>query len=92
MELAEEDRHKTTFITEDNNCRYRYRGIDSQEMGKPVATTPGAPAGQNLEKIVDNVIVWNDAFWRVCSILSHSNRSGMVFQSALVSEKKHKKK
>ena len=48
-----------------------------------MATAPGAPDNQDFEKIVDDVIVWNndieEAFFRVCNILSHSNRSGMVF-------------
>ena len=60
MELAEEDRYKTTFITDDGNYRYkripqRYGSSGdgyTRRTDKILATVPGAPDRQDLEKIV----------------------------------------
>ena len=89
--LAEEDRHKTTFITEWG--RYRYarvpQGYGSSTDGYTIrtddilATVPGKPEKCDYEKIVDDVIQWSGdleaAFHRVCSMLSHCSKAGMVF-------------
>ena len=44
---------------------------------------PGKPAENNFEKTIDDIIQWSDnmedAFFRICSILSHCNQNGMVF-------------
>ena len=91
VEIAEEDRHKTTFITEDGKFRYRRipQGYGSSGDGytrrtdEILATCPGTPEIQDFEKIIDDVIIWNDnleeAFFRVCNVLSHCNKSGMMF-------------
>ena len=46
---------------------------------------PGKPEQLDFEKIIDNTIVWSDdieqAFFRVCNMLSHCNKHGMVFSS-----------
>ena len=44
---------------------------------------PGKPAKNYCEKIINDIIQWSenmeDAFFRICSILSHCNQNGMVF-------------
>ena len=44
---------------------------------------PGKPEKCDYEKIVDDVIQWSGdleaAFHRVCSMLSHCSKAGMVF-------------
>merc|ERR1711984_19445 len=44
---------------------------------------PGKPEVQDYDKIVDDIIQWSDsmeqAFNRICSILSHCSKAGMVF-------------
>jgi hypothetical protein len=44
---------------------------------------PEKPSENDYEKIVDNIIQWSEtmeqAFFRICSILSHCNKNGMVF-------------
>lgn len=89
--IDEADRHKTTFITEWG--RYRYKRIP-QDYGSAnggytkrtddgLDECPGKPDTQDLEKIVDDMIQWSPdlemAFFRVCQILSHCSKSGMVF-------------
>ena len=93
VEIAAEDRHKTTFITEDGKFRYKRipQGYGSSGDGytrrtdEILATCPGTPEIQDFEKIIDDVIIWNDnleeAFYRVCNILSHCNKSGMMFSA-----------
>ena len=48
-----------------------------------LASCPDTPDRQDYEKIIDDIIVWKDnieeSFFRVCNILSHGNKSGMVF-------------
>ena len=89
--LAEEDRHKTTFLTEWG--RYRYarapQGYGSSNDGytlrtdEVLAKIPGAPERVDYEKIVDDVITWSPrmegAFKRICAMLSHCGKAGMVF-------------
>ena len=44
---------------------------------------PEKPAEHDYEKIVDDIIQWSEtteqAFFRICSMLSHCNKNGMVF-------------
>jgi hypothetical protein len=46
-------------------------------------TCPGKPDVSDSEKIIDDIIQWSDnleqAFFRICAILSHCNQNGMVF-------------
>ena len=50
-----------------------------------LASVPGRPEVVDYEKIVDDVIIWSPnietAFFRVCNILSHCAKSGMVFSA-----------
>ena len=89
--LAEEDMHKTTFITEWG--RYSYlrapQGYGSSNDGYSIrtdnilASVPDKPEENDYEKIVDDVNQWSKdmetAFYRVCAMLSHCSKSGMVF-------------
>ena len=91
--LAEEDQHKTTFITEWG--RYCYlrapQGSGSSNDGytmrtdEVLAMVPGRPEKQDYDKIVDDIIQWSGdleaAFHRVCAILSHCGKAGMVFST-----------
>ena len=46
-------------------------------------TFPGKPTENEQETIIDDTIVWTDdmeeSFNRICSMLSHCNKKGMVF-------------
>ena len=46
-------------------------------------TCPGKPTENDQETIIDDTIVWTDdmeeSFNRICSMLSHCNKKGMVF-------------
>ena len=89
--LAEEDMHKTTFITEWGRYSYRRapQGYGSSNDGYTIrtddilASVPGKPEENDYEKIVDDVIQWSEdietAFHRVCAMLSHCSKAGMVF-------------
>merc|ERR1711954_183009 len=78
--LAEEDWHKTTFLTEKGRYQYRRvpQGYGSSNDGYTIGTdevlasVPGRPEVVDYEKIVDDVIVWSpnleSAFFRVCNI------------------------
>ena len=91
MELAEEDRHKTTFSTEwglFQYCRvpqgYLSSGDSySKHTDMIMETCPNSPKVSDHEKIIDDTILWSDdieqAFFRTCSLLSHCNENGMVF-------------
>ena len=50
-----------------------------------LATVPGRPERQDYDKIVDDIIQWSGdleaAFHRVCAILSHCGKAGMVFST-----------
>ena len=81
--LAEEDQHKTTFLTEKGRFCYRRvpQGYGSSNDGytmrtdEILANVPGKPEVNDYEKIVDDVIQWSGdletAFFRVCGMLSH---------------------
>ena len=85
--------HKTTFITEWG--RYCYlrapQGCGSSNDGytmrtdEVLATVPGHPEKQDYDKIVDDIIRWSGdievAFHRVCVILTHCGKAGMVFST-----------
>ena len=50
-----------------------------------LATVPGRPDSADYEKIVDDIIQWSEnieaAFFRVCAMLSHCSKSGMLFSA-----------
>ena len=91
VELAKEDRHKTTFATEWGLFRYLRVPQGYLSSGDSYTkhtdaildTCPGKPDESDSEKIIDDIIQWSDtleqAFNRICSILSHCNQNGMVF-------------
>ena len=91
--LAQEDWHKTTFLTEKGRFQYMRapQGYGSSNDGYTIRTdevltsVPGRPEVVDYEKIVDDVITWSPdietAFFRVCNILSHCAKSGMVFSA-----------
>ena len=92
--LAEEDQHKTTFLTEKGRYCYRRvpQGYGSSNDGytmrtdEILANVPGKPEVSDYEKIVDDIIQWSGdlktAFFRVCGMLSHCAKSGMVFSAS----------
>ena len=91
MELAKEDRHKTTFATEWG--LFRYLCVPQGYLSSGDSYTkhtdaildacPGKPDTNYSEKIIDDTIVWCDnlekAYFRICGILSHCNEKGMLF-------------
>ena len=91
VELAKENRHKTTFTTEWG--LFRYLRVPQGYLSSGDSYTkhtdaildacPGQPAEHDYEKIIDDIIQWSDnleqSFFRICSILSHCNQNGMVF-------------
>ena len=50
-----------------------------------LSDTPDKPGMVDMEKIVHGILIWSEsieeAFFRVCSVLSHAGRHGMVFCS-----------
>ena len=52
-----------------------------------LASVPGKPEENDYEKIVDDVIQWSEdietAFHRLCAMLSHCSKAGMVFSPPL---------
>ena len=80
-----------TFITEQGRFRYTRapQGYGSSNDGYTQRTDtilngcPGKPEIQDYDKIVDDIIQWSDiveqAFNRICSILSNCSKAGMVF-------------
>merc|ERR1712055_903662 len=92
--LAEEDKHKTVFITEDGRYEYQRipQGYGASNDGYTIRTdeilakVPGTPEKADYEKIIDDIIQWSgnmeEAFHRVCGILSHCSKAGMVFSPA----------
>ena len=90
--LAEEDRQKTTFITEQGRFRYARatQGYGSSNDGYTQRTDKilrnCAGGMHDYEMIVDDIIQWSgtieQAFFRICKILSHCSGSGMVLKSA----------
>ena len=91
VELAEEDHHKTTFATEWG--LYHYLHVPQGYLSSGDSNTkhtdairddcPGKPAENDYEKIVDDIIQWSEtmeqSFFRICSMLSHCYKNGMVF-------------
>ena len=51
-----------------------------------LANVPGKPEVSDYEKIVDDIIQWSGdletAFFRICGMLSHCAKSGMVFSAS----------
>ena len=93
VELAVEDRHKTTFNTEWGMFSVQ---VPQSATGLSIIwrqlhqtyildACPGKPAENDFEKIIDDMIQWSDnmedTFFRICSILSHCNHNGMVFSA-----------
>ena len=89
--LALEDRHKTTFIREQGRFPYARapQGYGSSNDGYTQRTDtilrncPEKPEKKDYDKIVDDIIQWSDtveqSFIRICNILAHCSRAGMVF-------------
>jgi hypothetical protein len=89
--LAEEDQHKTTFITDWGRFYYKRtpHGYGSSNDGYTHRTDdildgcPGKPEQQDFEKIVDDIIQWSNdietSFFRISNVLSHCNKNGMIF-------------
>ena len=91
VELAKEDRHKTTFSTEWG--LFRYLTVPQGYLSSGDSYTkhtaaildacPGKPAEHDYEKIIDDIIQWSDtleqSFFRIYSMLSHCNQNGRVF-------------
>ena len=95
VELAEEERHKTTFATEWGKFRYRRAPQGYLSSGDSYSRhtdtiledCPSTTTDKDFEKIVDDVITWSDtvegALQRICSMLSHCNKSGLVFNMTI---------
>jgi hypothetical protein len=91
VELVEEDRHKTTFATEWGLFCYLcvpqgyLSSGDSytQHTDAILDDCPAKPSENDYEKSVDNNIQWSEtmeqSFFRICSLLSHCNKEGMVY-------------
>ena len=89
--IAEEDRHKTTFATEFGKFQYTRAPQGYLSSGDNygrytdniLEDCPTTMMTRDWEKIVDDIITWNDtiegAFHRICSLLSHCNKHGLVF-------------
>ena len=89
--IAEEDRHKTTFATEFGKFQYTRAPQGYLSSGDNygrytdsiIEDCPTTMSTRDWEKIVDDIITWSDtiegAFLRICSLLSHCNKHGMVF-------------
>ena len=89
--LAEEDRHKTTFATEFGKFQYTRAPQGYLSSGDSygrytdniLEDCPTTLMTRDWEKIVDDIITWSDtiegAFLRICSLLSHCNKHGLVF-------------
>ena len=89
--LAEEDRHKTTFATEFGMFQYTRAPQGYLSSGDNYSRytdsiledCPTTTEHRDWEKIVDDIITWSEtieeAFYRICSLLSHCNKNGLVF-------------
>ena len=89
--MAEEDRDKMSFLTEWGAFRYRRvpQGFGPSGDGYTrrtddlLSATPGRPGMIDMEKIVDDILIWSesieDTFYRICNVLSHAGKHGMVF-------------
>ena len=81
--LAGEDRHKTTFGTEWGKFRYKrapqgYQGTATAGTQTPSWKTVHQPG---LQEDCGRHHYVEGAFQRICSILSHCNKNGLVFNS-----------
>ena len=84
VELAQEDRHKTTFITEWGKYCYKRtpQGYGSSEDGFTIWTDDilddclDRPDDVDLEKLIDDILQWCDtieqAFFQICNLLRSS--------------------
>ena len=91
IEVAGEDRQKTTFAAKWGKFRYRRAPQGYLSSGDSYSRytdtiledCPSTPANKDFEKIVNDVITWSNtvegAFLRICSMLSHCNKKGLVF-------------
>lgn len=91
IEVAAEDRHKTTFATEFGKFRYKRAPQGYLSSGNSygrytdaiLADCLSSPEVRDWDKIVDDIITWSDniedAFHRICSLVSHCNKHGLVF-------------
>ena len=92
--LAEDDCHKTTFANQWRKFRYTQAPQGYLSSGESYskytdATLENCPSTSDMkdfEKIVDDVITWSKsitgALNRICNILSHCNKNGLVFNPA----------
>ena len=90
---AHDDRGAETW-PEDGRYEYQRipQGYGASNDGYTIRTdeilakVPGRPETPDYEKIVDDIIQWSgdmeEAFLRVCGILSHCSKAGMVFSPA----------
>ena len=48
-----------------------------------LSATPDKPGMVDMENIVDDILIWSknmeSVFFRVCNVLSHASKHGMVF-------------
>ena len=91
IEVAAEDRHKTTFAIEFGKFRYKRAPQGYLSSGNSygrytdaiLADCPSSPEVRDWDKIVDDIITWSDniedAFRRICSLVSHCNKHGLLF-------------
>ena len=83
-----------SFITEWGAFRYRRvpQGFGPSGDGYTrrtddiLSATPDKPGIVDMEKIVDDILIWSEnieeAFFRVCNVLSHAGKHGMVKNAA----------
>ena len=78
--FAEDDQHKTTFITEWGRYYYKRtpQGYGSSNDGYTHRT----------DDILDDIIQWSEdmetSFFRISILLSHCNKNGMIFSAEKV--------
>ena len=89
--LALEDHPKTTFIKEQGRFRYARapQGYGSpndgytERMDTILNNCQDKPEILDYDKTVDDIIQWSvsveQSFTRICNILAHCSRAGMVF-------------
>jgi hypothetical protein len=87
VELAEEDRQKTTFATEWGLFRYLRVPQGYLSLGDSYTKhtdailddCPEKPSENDYKKIVQWSETMEQSFFRICLLLSHCNKNGMVF-------------